>query len=78
MCLIINPFKSPESDKHLFSPNSVNTQSREKVGRIDKIIPQGKCFDLLSNSLNLCTWKCTETSLKNLYVDIGAILRVNS
>ena len=46
--------------------------------RIDKIIPQRKCFDLLSNSLNLCTWKCTETSLKNLYVDIGANLKGHS
>ena len=44
---------SPEGDKHQFSPNNVNTQLREKVMRIDKMITKIKCFDLLSNSLNL-------------------------
>ena len=30
------------SDKHQFSPNVINTQSREEVMRIDKIITKGK------------------------------------
>ena len=44
---------TPEGDKHQFSPNKVNTQLREKVVRIDKMITKIKCFDLLSNSLNV-------------------------
>ena len=32
----------PKSDKHLFSSNNINTQSREKVVRLYKIILKGK------------------------------------
>ena len=32
----------PKSDKHLFSSNNINTQSREKVVKIYKIILKGK------------------------------------
>ena len=54
MMICIN-LLSPKSDQHQFSPNNINTQSREKVLRIHKMIRKlkGKCFDLLSNSLNL-------------------------
>ena len=34
------------SDQHLFSLNEINTYSRGKVNRIDKVILKGKCFDL--------------------------------
>ena len=34
------------SDQHLFSLNNVNTYSRAKVIRINKMILKGKCFDL--------------------------------
>ena len=37
----INPL-SPKRDKHQFSPNNNNTQSREKVVRISKMITKGK------------------------------------
>ena len=33
----INPL-GPKSDQHQFSPNNINTQSKEKVMRIDEII----------------------------------------
>ena len=36
----INPL-SPKSDKHQFSLNTINTQSREKVVRINEIIIEG-------------------------------------
>ena len=29
---------SPKSDQHQFSPNNINTQSREMVWRINKMI----------------------------------------
>ena len=32
---------SPKSDKHQFSSNNINTQSREKVVRINEIIIEG-------------------------------------
>ena len=31
----------PRSDNDFFSSNNINTESREKVVRIDKIIPEG-------------------------------------
>ena len=37
-----------------------------------KKLPKRKCFELLSNSLNLFFMECTEISLENLYVNIGA------
>ena len=41
--------------------------------RVNKMISEEKCFDLLSNSFNLSFLrKCIETSLENLYVDFGA------
>ena len=43
----------PRSDNDLFSSNNINTESREKVVRIDKKSPKGKFLELLSNSLNL-------------------------
>ena len=57
----LNPL-SPSSDQQLFSPNNVHTLSRDKVTRINKVIPYRKCPDLLSNSLNwrsvwrICMW----------------------
>ena len=56
----------PKSDKHLFSSNNINTQSREKLVRIDNAL----IFYQILSIYSLC--KCTETSLENLYVDIGA------
>ena len=47
----INP-SSPKSDQHQFSPNNVNTLSKETVMRFDKMITSGKCIDLLIHSLN--------------------------
>ena len=41
----------PKSDQRQFSPNNINTQSREKVTKITKMITKEKCFDLLANSL---------------------------
>ena len=35
-------------DQHQFSPNKINTSSREKVVGIHKMITKGKYFDLLS------------------------------
>ena len=43
---------SPKSDEDQFSPHNVNTFSKEMVMRFIKWSPQGKYFDLLSNSLN--------------------------
>ena len=43
---------SSKTDQHQSSPNNINTSSREKVMKINKRSPQGKCFDLLSNSFN--------------------------
>ena len=37
----INPL-SPKSDKHQFSLNNINTQSRDKVVRINEKITKGK------------------------------------
>ena len=67
---------SANSDQHQFSPDDIHRLSRDKVMRINKMIIWEKCFDLFSilptNSLR----KCTEISLENFYVDIGAS-RVN-
>lgn len=41
-----------KSDKHQFSPNLINTQSKEEVMRIDQMITKGKCSDRFSNSPN--------------------------
>ena len=38
---LINPL-SPKGDQHQFSPKMINTQSREKVMRINKTITKGK------------------------------------
>ena len=35
---LVNLLLSPKSDKHQYSPNNINTQSREKVVRINEII----------------------------------------
>ena len=43
-----------------------------KSGELMKKLPKRKCFELLSNSLNLFFMECIEISLENLYVDIGA------
>ena len=40
-CPLFNPL-SAKSDKHQFSPNDINMQSREEVMRIDKMITKGK------------------------------------
>ena len=45
---------SRKSDKHQFSPNYINTSSKEKVRRINKMMAKEKCFDLtvcISSSL---------------------------
>ena len=52
----INPL-IPETNKHQFSPNNINTQSRDKVVRINEKTPKRKCFDLLPNSLNVFNMK---------------------
>ena len=38
----INPLIS-KSNKHQFSSNNINTQSRDKVVRINEIITKGTC-----------------------------------
>ena len=43
--LAFNPL-SPNSDQHQFSPNNIHTMLRGKVIRMNKMIAQGKCFDL--------------------------------
>ena len=68
----INPL-SPKSDKRQFSLNNINTQSRNKVVRINEKNHKREnaliFYQILStNSLR----KCIETSLENFYVDIGA------
>ena len=35
---------SPKSDQNLFSPYNINTLSKEKVRRINKMITSGKMF----------------------------------
>ena len=52
LCETFNPV-SPNSDQDLFSPNNVHTLSRDKLWELIKWSPKRKCFDLLSNSLNL-------------------------
>ena len=49
----MNPL-SLESDESQFSPNNINTKSRENVVRIYKVITSwnGKRFDLQTNSPN--------------------------
>ena len=37
----LNPF-SPKSDQNQVSPNNINTSSREKVGRIKKMMNKGE------------------------------------
>ena len=45
---------SPNSDQQQFSPNDIHTLSMDKFMRTNKMITkEKKCFDLLSNSLNL-------------------------
>ena len=68
----INPL-SPKSDKRRFSLNNINTQSRNKVVRINEKNHKREnaliFYQILStNSLR----KCIETSLENFYVNIGA------
>ena len=46
-----NPL-SPKNDQCQFSPKNIHTLSRQKVRSISKLSPKGKCFNLLSNSLN--------------------------
>ena len=38
--------------QYQFSPNNNHKSFREKVVRIDKMMTEGKSYDLLSNSLN--------------------------
>ena len=53
---------------------TISIQCQEiRLWKLIKWSPHRKCFDLLSNSLNLFFMKmCIETSLENLYVNIGA------
>ena len=71
----LNPL-SPNSDQDQISPNNIHTLSRDKLWELIIWSPQGKCFDLLSNSLNSFFKEMLEISLENLYVDTGA-WRVN-
>ena len=60
-------------NQYQFFPNDIHTLSREKIMGINRLITKWKCFDLLSNSLNLFFKEMysIETSLENLYVNIG-------
>ena len=40
----------PKSDQHQFSPNNANASSKETI--YGNYLRNGKCFDILSNSLN--------------------------
>ena len=64
---------SPNGDQHQFSPYNIHMLPREMVMRVNQMITEGKCSDLLSNSLNYCNSlrKCMKISMENLYVDIG-------
>ena len=72
-CSSINPL-SLKSDQHQFSPHNINILSREMVMRFNRMNDHLRenaliFYQILStNSLR----KCTEISLENLYVDIGA------
>ena len=65
--------ESPKSDQHQFSPHNLNTLSKEKVMRFNKMITSRIILwsfikILTTNSLR----KSMEISLENLYVNIGA------
>ena len=64
---------SPNGGQHQFSPYNIHMLPREMVMRVNQMITEGKCSDLLSNSLNYCNSlrKCMKISMENLYVDIG-------
>ena len=44
---------SPKSDKHQFSPNNINTQSREKVLELMKKSSKGNTLIAYSSARNL-------------------------
>ena len=67
----LNPLR-PNSDQHQFSPSDIRRLSRAKSMRINKMITEGKIFDMLSISLNLFFKEMYEISLENLNVDIEA------
>ena len=61
---------SPKSDQHQFSPNNINTWSREKGMRTDEMINKG---EKLWSRQYLLAKECIEDStLENLYLDVGA------
>ena len=37
----LNPF-SPKSDQHQFSPNNINTSSKERLGELTKMMNKGE------------------------------------
>ena len=65
----------PNGDHHQFSPNDIDTSSKEKVMRINKMITKRKCLDLLSNSLNTFFKKMYRDQFGKLilYVDIRTL-----
>ena len=65
MIICINPL-SPKRDQHQFSPNKINTQSREKVLRINKMITKRKNVLIFYQILSTYSLrKSIEVSLKN-------------
>ena len=71
------PFES-QSDQHQFTPNSINTQSKEKVMRIFEMITWGRSLIfsqiLSTNSLS----KCIEISLENSNRNSGTQILLKS
>ena len=64
-----------EVSQNQSSPNHINTQSREKLMRISKMIIKREIALIFYHCEILSTyslWKCIETSLENLYGNIRA------
>ena len=49
--------------QHQISPHKINTLSREKIMRTNKMTPKENCFDLLTNPPNLYC--------RNMYGDLS-------